>query len=406
MAAKKKKKGKQAPFSTSPPQDSAPVPIPQEGSRPTHGIVRLDLDPIINNIYLKTNKELIQNIIDRRNGNNLISVVLRDRVLLLPNIIHPFFEVLKLVGRSDHLDLFLSTTGGATEVPWRIVSLIREFYRTYTAIIPFIAVSAGTHIALGANSLVMSEISTLGPVDPTTQHPLLPRDKDGKPIPVSVEDLKNCIRFISQQLKDQNGNEKYSPSDMTNIVGKLFEHIEPLAIGAVERSYALSRLITRRVLETHLDPNKDKEKIDRIVNRIGGEYFSHSFPITVRDMEQDLQLKVERPNSELFESIWTLYEYYRGAFSQESNITLTLEPPGGAQAQRRNLIFVIRMMGYIDSISERRILIQLNEVKKDPSSDKVIEENRLTRWIKPKEEGLPLSSGAFFEARSSSPPRN
>jgi len=131
----------------------------------------------------------------------------------------------------------------------------------------------------------MSEISTLGPVDPTTRHALLPRDKNDQPIPVSVEDLKNCIKFIVQQLKDQGEELKYTPADMTNIVGKLFEHIEPLAIGAVERAYGLSRLVTRKVLETHLDKDKDKDKIDEIVKKIGGEYFSHSFPITRRDVE-------------------------------------------------------------------------------------------------------------------------
>lgn len=244
-------------------------PIPKE----KEGLLKMDLNPIIRNLKLKTNRQLISQIRSARKKNQFISMVLMDGVQLMPDIILPLFEVLQKTGKTEHLDVFLYTTGGATEVPWRIVSLLREFCDEFTAIIPFIALSAGTHIALGANQLLMSEISTLGPVDPTTRHALLPRDKNDQPIPVSVEDLKNCIKFIAQQLKDQDKDLKYTPADMANIVSKLFEHIEPLAIGAVERAYGLSRLVTRKVLETHLNPVKDKEIIDSIVNKIGGNIF-------------------------------------------------------------------------------------------------------------------------------------
>ena len=407
-AIKKRKKKERGAVAVMPSRQTASPAVNPPGTRPNAPaphLVKIDLDLIVSNLLLKGNREFIQDIIDKRNGNDLVSLVLRDRAQLMPNIMSPLFDVLRSIGKKDNIDLFISTTGGATEVPWRIVSLIREFCKKYTAIIPFLAVSAGTHIALGADTLVMSEISTLGPVDPTTHHPLLPKDEKGKPIPVSVEDLKNCIKFISQQLKDQNKDqdkeERYSSSDMTNIVGKLFEHIEPLAIGAVERSYALSRLVTRRVLETHLDPAKDKEKINRIVNRIGGEYFSHAFPITVRDVEHDLQLDVERPSDELFDSIWTLYEYYRSAFRQSPDIRLTLGTKEGGRPQERNIHFILNMLGYVDSVSERRVLVELREMKKDPDSDKVMQTPVLTKWIKPKD-GEPSDASSFFEWRAPS----
>jgi hypothetical protein len=398
MAKRKRRATKPKKANPTPAQPSAqPSGLPAP-SGPQ--LVRFNLDPVLSNIFLKPNTELFQNIINKRNDINLVAFILRDQVKLMPNIIHPFFEILKSIGKNDELDIFLSTTGGATEVPWRIVSLIREFCKKFNAIIPFVSLSAGTHIALGADKLIMSEISTLSPVDPTTSHPLLPKDNNGKPIPVSVEDLKNCIKFISQQLQDQDDNEKYSPSDMANIVGHLFEHIEPLAIGAVERSYALSRLITRRVLETHLNPEQEKDKINRIVNRIGGEYYSHSFPITVRDVEQDLRLPVERPDTNLFESIWKLHEYYKTAFSQIANFTLTVDsaPQKGGAPQRRNILFEINVLGYLDCITERRVLLELKEMKKDPGSDKIIQQPVLVRWIKPKGD-LPTESTNYFQVK-------
>ncbi|MDI6776318.1 MAG: hypothetical protein QMD03_03610 [Syntrophales bacterium] len=374
-------------------RSSAPL-LPKE----KEGLLKMNLDPIIKNLRVKTNKDLISQIRSSRNNNQFISLVLMDGVQLLPEMILPLFEVLQKIGKTKHLDVFLYTTGGATEVPWRIVSLIREFCDEFTAIIPFIALSAGTHIALGADQLLMSEISTLGPVDPTTRHALLPRDKNDQPIPVSVEDLKNCIKFISQQLKDQDEELKYTPTDMTNIVSKLFEHIEPLAIGAVERAYGLSRLVTRKVLETHLDASKDKDKIDTIVNKIGGEYFSHSFPITRRDVEQELKLKVEKPSADLFDKIWALYEYYRGAFSVQQDLQLNFEQKDqkGVTIGTSTIPILIRILGFLDSETERRALLQLRTIKKE--GDDIKEESIFVRWLKPSETELPVDSPNYFLA--------
>lgn len=374
------------------PKASPTAPLQKEKGH----LLKMDLDPIIKNLSLRINSDLISKIRSTRNNNQFVSLVLMDGVQLMPGMILPLFEVLKQIGKTEHLDVFLYTTGGATEVPWRIVSLIREFCKEFTAIIPFIALSAGTHIALGADQLLMSEISTLGPVDPTTAHALLPRDKNDQPIPVSVEDLKNCIKFIVQQLKDQDKDLKYTPTDMTNIVNKLFEHIEPLAIGAVERAYGLSRLVTRKVLETHLDPSKDEKKIKAIVNKIGGEYFSHSFPITRRDVEQELELKVEKPDADLFGKIWALYEYYRGAFSRTQNLQMNFEQkdPKGAIIKKGIVPILLRILGFLESETERRVLLQLKTIKSEGNDIK--EESIFSGWIKPSGAELPADNVNYF----------
>jgi Serine dehydrogenase proteinase len=392
MAKKKKRQQKFSQGATTLPKQKPPSHTEKKEQ-----LVKLELGQILKNFRLKSNKSLIQNITNKRDGTPLVSLILREGVKLVPNVVLPVFDVLRSVGKHDNIDLFLSSTGGATEVPWRIVSLVREFCKSYTAIIPFAALSAGTHIALGADSLIMSEISTLGPVDPSMQHPLQPLDKAGKPVPVSVEDLKNCIKFISQQLKDQDKNEKYSPRDMAEIVGKLFEHIEPLVIGSVERAYALSRLITKKVLETHLDPSKDKEKIEQIVDKIGGEYFSHAFPITRRDVEQELHLNVIKPEPELFDAIWQLHQYYSGAFSQTSDLNIMMEgvsADGSKQAQK--IQFVSGVLGFIDSIYERRVLVQLRRPQQDPESGQIKEMPIYTSWIKPHSEELAETDSNFF----------
>lgn len=323
---------------------------------------------------IEDNKALRDAVEAQRGGRPLVTLILRDGVLLTPHLIPPLYEVLKARGHVKELDLWLHTLGGQTEVPWQVVSLVREFCDKFTVVVPKDARSAGTHISLGADSLILGPLSTLGPVDPTTQHALLPRDANGNTIPVSVEDLKHCIRFISNQLKAQEiegkDPQRYSPADMATIVGHIFEHINPLAIGAVERAYELSRMITRRVLETHLDPVKDKDKITNIADKIGGGFYSHHFPLTRRDVENDLGLAVESAPEDFWSAVEKAQAYYTANFDNQ------LVAPGAAG--QRPAIFVLA--GFVESAGERRVLVhaEIPPTKPDAKDGQMVQ-----RWVRP-----------------------
>ena len=98
------------------------------------------------------------------------------------------------LGKVKRLVLVLRSTGGVAEIPWRIVSVLRSFCEQLEVIVPRGAMSGATHIALAADSLVMGPLSYLGSVDPTRNHPLLPRDpQSNNPTPASVQDLRHCL---------------------------------------------------------------------------------------------------------------------------------------------------------------------------------------------------------------------
>jgi hypothetical protein len=137
-------------------------------------------------------------------------------------VIFALQDALSQMGRVPKLDLVLRTTGGAAEVPWRIVSLLREFTDTLGVIVSGFALSGGCHIAIAADELVMGPFTMLGPVDPTRNHPLLPKDAKNEPIPTSVQDLKHCIQFIREQLCDS-----YPQQNLAQIVSELFKYINP-----------------------------------------------------------------------------------------------------------------------------------------------------------------------------------
>jgi len=214
------------------------------------------------------------------------------------------------MGKVPKLDLVLRTTGGAAELPWRIVSLLREFSDELGVIVSGFALSGGCHIAIAADDLVMGPFSMLGPVDPTRNHPLLPKDAKNEPIPTSVQDLKHCIQFIREQL-----GENYAQQNLALIVSELFKYINPLALGALEQTYNLSRLITKKVLGTRNIKLSDA-LVDKIVDVLSGQFYSHAFLISREDVERDLGLKVTRPDDELLELLTNLETQYVTEFQK------------------------------------------------------------------------------------------
>lgn len=209
------------------------------------------------------------------------------------------YDSLEAIGPTGRLDLILTTRGGEAEIPWRMVSLIREYAKHFSVIVPFRAASAGTILALGADEIVMTRLGALGPIDPARSHPLLPRqegEREGDPI--SVQDMRHAMQFIREPTGP--GHEMtYTPEAMAQIFAALFDKIHPLAIGAIEQSYALAKLVAKQCLATHMDPHTQGATIDAIVNKLCDDYKSHSYQIarsearsiglTVVDAPDDLE---------------------------------------------------------------------------------------------------------------------
>src|SRR6266545_6051460 len=64
------------------------------------------------------------------------------------------------------VDVLIESNGGSAEAAERIVRLLRSRFDSIRYIIPGNAYSAATLVGFSGDSLVMSSISTLGPIDP------------------------------------------------------------------------------------------------------------------------------------------------------------------------------------------------------------------------------------------------
>jgi ATP-dependent protease ClpP protease subunit len=78
-----------------------------------------------------------------------------------------FMMAIHQMDRSKGLDLFLHTPGGSIAAAESLVDYLkRMFGNNIRAIIPQIAMSAGTMIACSCSSIVLSKHSNIGPIDP------------------------------------------------------------------------------------------------------------------------------------------------------------------------------------------------------------------------------------------------
>jgi hypothetical protein len=78
-----------------------------------------------------------------------------------------FMSTIHRLDRSLGLDLILHTPGGDTAATESLVDYLRSIFGTnIRAIVPQLAMSAGTMIACACESIVMGKQSSLGPIDP------------------------------------------------------------------------------------------------------------------------------------------------------------------------------------------------------------------------------------------------
>jgi hypothetical protein len=264
-------------------------------------------------VALTKKTALIQKLEERR-GSRIISYIAGDRQPGLETQIgmdvFPFFyDILVRMGKREHIDLVLYSTGGATMAAWGLVNLLREFCDKLCVLIPFKAQSCATLLALGANEIVMTRTGQLSPVDPTVTspfNPILPNQPPGAPptfLPVSVEDVIGFMKLIREEAGIS------TEENLTKVVQILAEKVNPLALGSVHRAKEQIRMLARKLLSFHMGP-EEQAKIDSIVAALTRELFSHDYVIGRREAKEVLGLKVSDCEEALEKLIMELFQSY------------------------------------------------------------------------------------------------
>jgi hypothetical protein len=175
----------------------------------------------------------------------------------------------------DKIDLVIQTPGGMVDAVEKFVTVLRQRGKSYRVIVPSLAKSGGTVIALSAEKILLGVNSELGPIDPQFVMP------DLGAVP---------CQFIADDNTQQ-------------------PVLRSLAKSAVERMKQLAESI----LSEGMLKGKTKNELDDVINKISSSdtYNSHGAVIDFSEAEQ-LGLSVEwmKPEDDLWKRIWLLYCCY------------------------------------------------------------------------------------------------
>jgi hypothetical protein len=216
--------------------------------------------------------------------------------------------------RLSEVDLFLMTIGGDVTVPLPFVNLIREYSDKLNVLVAAECFSAGTMIALGADSVVMTPLAHLSPIDPTVNHPLNPISHELETIPpqpdgsvlrrlvgIEVEQVFSFLSLAHEKAKITD------PNDLARVFEKLCDAVHPITLGEIHRIHSLIRVVGRRLLALHM---KDNAKIDAIIEALTEKLFTHGYKIGRSEARSDLKLPVVSADTALEAAIMAVRDGY------------------------------------------------------------------------------------------------
>jgi len=169
-----------------------------------------------------------------------------------------FMTVIHGLDRTKGLDLILHTPGGETAATESLVVYLRAMFdHNIRAIVPELAMSAGTMIACACREILMGKHSSLGPIDPQLS---------GMAAHGVVEEFNRAHDEIKA---DQSRAFVWQP-----IIAKY----SPTLIGECEKAIQWSNEMAREWLVTGMlndDPERDA-KAERIVTELGDHALTKS----------------------------------------------------------------------------------------------------------------------------------
>lgn len=306
------------------PPVGTPQPVPQQ---PPHVATESDH---------ATRKGILEQIAKER-GSKVLLYVTGDRpgmeTQIGPDVDDIFVEHLDAFWPAEKITLILYTTGGNTATAWRLINLLRTFCDDLEIIVMVKALSAGTLMCLGANRIIMSKQSTLGPIDPSLTSALNPQVPGGNPqqrAPVSVEAVQGYID-VAKEIGVSDS------ASLASVLTHLSSQIHPLVLGQIFRTRTQIRTLAKKLL---VHQKLDDEKKERIIGFLCSDSGSHDHTINRREA-RELGLAIETPSEEFYGIIRNLYHSVSRTLKLRERFTPDTEVGANASIRytiRRGLI--------------------------------------------------------------------
>lgn len=228
-----------------PMQDPSPRTTAPDGpDGPGDGCPPVDHRPLITPLYRASyvarygRQERIQRI-EAVTGRSLICYIGGPTASITRDDVLPLVDLLQALTRGVAVDLLLHTPGGDIDATEKMALMLRKHVgpeSTLRVIVPDQAKSAGTLLVLSADSVVMSDSSELGPLDPR----LVISDAKGtslRPAQSYVDGFEAVVAMVNREPEGAGFRQlldKYDPTTL-DVCRKVLERSSRLAHDLLEQ---------------------------------------------------------------------------------------------------------------------------------------------------------------------------
>lgn len=218
-----------------------------------------------------------------------------------------FMATVHGLDRDKGLDLLIHTPGGDIATTESIVDYLRAMFSDFRVIVPQLAMSAGTMIALASKKILMGKHSSLGPIDPQI---------GGMAAHGIIEEFEKAREEIKRD--GQSAVELWRP-----IIAKY----NPTLIGICKKAIDFSEEIVKKWLEDGMfkGDEKPKAKAEGVVKQFGDHALnkSHSRHIPMnKAVEWGVKVKALEGDQELQDAVLAVHHSYTYTMSVTSAVKI------------------------------------------------------------------------------------
>lgn len=214
-------------------------------------------------------------------------------------VVNDIFDDLRTKGEEHNgcLNIIIDSGGGDIDAAYNLAMLFRKYGKNKLEfIVPRWAKSAATLLVCSGDTILMSPIAELGPLDPQiTQLNAL----EGRLEHFSPLHIESTLDMIREEF--EKGSEK--------LAAGLMERLQfPLTLGSFIKSLELSEQYLSKLLKTRMfKKSRSTDKPQAIARRLAKEYADHGFCINI-DEAKTIGLKVKELDGKELDIIWQIYK--------------------------------------------------------------------------------------------------
>ncbi len=245
-----------------------------------------------------------------------------------PQLIETLLQSMELTRYPDTLDLMINSPGGSPTAAEKVVLTCRAYAKSFRVIVPQSAMSAATMIAMGADSILMTETSELGPIDPQMIFQVPGGHSTIRPAKAFIDAYADLVSKTQEAILEQKPPQPYI---------ELLRKLDPSWIQVCLKARKLAGQIAEDFLSQWMLQGCDASDIKTVVGEFlaQGEEGSHGRAIRAEKAKSFGLKNVETtPNGEeLWKAIWELHQRTQRYLQQRGLAKYLVARNGGINVQ-------------------------------------------------------------------------